>query len=261
MHISELVPQPGERHGIFGGTRAGKSGFQDWTMREIQASRPDAMQVLVDTKPRFRAETEKGLRPAWRRDAAHRYTSWAKGPVLPNSVAVDIWNDKPFAGTFQRPGEIVILQSGEVADWKRILVLLDAFVKANISGRERRIIVDECLDFYGQNTWSIDAKNDVLARAARAGGERTIGIDLGAHQVQGLPRTVRKMLSRVTLFHLRNDDADMKYLHDIGIRDDRSPEGNYIFKQWTIQPGGTLSKPVIATLNLPDSYLKQLAPT
>jgi hypothetical protein len=147
MHISDLVPQPGERHAVFGGTRAGKSGFQDWSLREIQASRPDAMQILIDTKPRFRAETEKGLRPQWRHDASHRYQSWAKGPVVPNSVVVDIWNDKPFAGTFQRPGEVVILQSGEAADWKRILTLLDAFVKANINGRERRIIVDECLDF------------------------------------------------------------------------------------------------------------------
>lgn len=147
MHIADLAPQPGERHAIFGGTRAGKSAFQDWSLRYIQHTRPEAMQVLVDTKPRFRAETEKGLRPKWRRDASHRYSDWSKGPIVPNSVVVDIWNDKPFAGTFQKPGEIVILQSGEESDWKRILALLDVFVKANVHGRERRLIVDECLDF------------------------------------------------------------------------------------------------------------------
>lgn len=147
MHISELIPEPGERHGIFGGTRAGKSAFQDWSLREIQRTRPDAMQILIDTKPRFRAETEKSLRPRWRRNAAHRYESWSKGPVVPNSVVVDLWDDKPFRGIFERPGEIAILQSGETADWRRMLVLLDGFVKANIKGRERRLIVDECLDF------------------------------------------------------------------------------------------------------------------
>jgi hypothetical protein len=146
-NISDLVPGPGERHVVFGGTRAGKSALQDWSIRSVQYHRPEAMQILVDTKPRFRAETEKGLRPGWRRNAAYRYGSWSKGPVLPNSVVVDIWNDKPFAGTFTKPGEIVILQSGEASDWRRMLQLLNAFVKANFHGRERRIIVDECLDF------------------------------------------------------------------------------------------------------------------
>ena len=146
-HISDLVPEPGERHAIFGGTRAGKSAFQEWSLRTIQRERPNAMQVLVDTKPRFRAECEKGLRAKWRRSAAHRYEDWASGPVVPHSVVVDLWSDRPFAGTFAEPGEIVILQSGDAKDWKRILELLDGFVKANIKGRERRIVVDECLDF------------------------------------------------------------------------------------------------------------------
>ena len=115
--------------------------------------------------------------------------------------------------------------------------------------------------FYQRNTWGIDPQNDVFYHAARAGGERNIGIDLGAHQVQGVPRRVRKMLSRVTLFHLRNDTADMKYLNDIGITDEASPKGDYVFKQWRVQPGGTLSVPVTGMLELPQSYLSQLAPT
>jgi hypothetical protein len=146
LHISELTPAEGERQGIFGGTRSGKSSYQDWQIREIQHTRPDAMQILVDSKPRYRAETERGPFRKGRRNAAHRYTSWAKGPILPNSVVVDLWDDKPFANLF-KPGEVVILQSGESADWKRMLALLDAFVKANFKGRERRVCVDECLDF------------------------------------------------------------------------------------------------------------------
>jgi hypothetical protein len=146
MHISDLTPDEGEREGIFGGTRSGKSSYMDWQIREIQHSRPDAMQILVDSKPRYRAETVRGPFRRGRRNASHLYTSWAKGPVLPNSVAVDLWDDKPFANLF-RPGEVVILQSGESVDWKRMLALLDAFVKANFKGRERRVVVDECLDF------------------------------------------------------------------------------------------------------------------
>jgi hypothetical protein len=146
-HISDLTPKPGERAAIFGGTRAGKSAFQEWSLRTVQEERASAMQILVDTKPRFRAETIKGLRPTWRKDASKLYESWTSGPTIPNSVAIDLWSEKPFKGTFEKPGEIVILQSGEERDWKRMLQLLDGFVKANIKGRERRLIFDECLDF------------------------------------------------------------------------------------------------------------------
>jgi hypothetical protein len=260
MHIQELTPDPGERHMIFGGTRSGKSSFQDWSLRTVQATRPDAMQILVDTKPRFRAETERGPFGRGRRNAAHRYSSWSKGPVVPNSVALDLWDDNPFRGVFQRPGEIAVLQSGESQDWKRILALLQAYTKANVSGRERRVIVDECLDFYQRNTWGIDPKNDVFYRVARAGGERNIGLDMGAHQVSGVPPLILKMLSRATLFHLRTD-RDMKYLQDIGIRDAESPEGNYVFRQYRVQPGGVVSDPITGSLELPESYLAQLSTT
>lgn len=146
-HISSLIAQPGERTAKFGGTRSGKSSFQEWEFRTVQRERPTAMQILVDTKPRFRAEKERGPFRRGRRSAAKRYESWAKGPVVPNSVVVDLWDEKPFRGLWKEPGEIAIMQSGESRDWKRMLALLDAFTKAQIKGRERRIIVDECLDF------------------------------------------------------------------------------------------------------------------
>lgn len=116
------------------------------------------------------------------------------------------------------------------------------------------------LGFYQRNSWSIDPKNDVIYRAARTGGERNVGIDLGAQRIRGMPPLVLHMLSRLTLFHLRTDN-DMAYLQDIGIRDAESPEGNYIFRQYAIEPGGTVSKPVTGKLALPESYLRQLSNT
>lgn len=114
--------------------------------------------------------------------------------------------------------------------------------------------------FYQRNSWGIDPKNDTFYRIARAGGERNIGLDMGAHQVSGVPPLILKMLSRATLFHLRTD-ADMKYLQAIGIKDAESPDGNYVFKQYTVEPGGTVSNAVTGTLELPDSYLAQLSAT
>jgi len=53
----------------------------------------------------------------------------------------------------------------------------------------------------------------------------------------------------------------MKYLREIGIPDAKSPDGDYIFRQYRIQPGGTVSKPVTGKLALPEWYLSQLSDT
>jgi hypothetical protein len=219
------------------------------------------MQILVDTKPRFRAETEKhpwDPRGRKRRDASWRYEHWNKGPEVPNSVLVDLWEDHPFRGLWHTPGEIAIMQSGNPAEWRRMLQLLTAFTDAHVKDRARHITADEVLDFYGRTTWSINQKNDVFYRASRAGRERLVGITLGAQRVYGLPIMVRNMFSRVTLYHL-DEDKDMKYLNQNGIPDAASPKGDFIFKQWKKERGGPVGEPITARLRLPQAYLDQLS--
>lgn len=264
VHISELLPQPGERVLTFGRSRTGKSSLMDWEVREVQRSRPTCMQILVDSKPRFRAEKIRGpFRYKNRRDASKLYKHWSKGPVVPNSVVVPIWDDHPFRGLWHKdnPSEVAIMQSGDSADWKRMLQLLTAFTAAHIKDRERRIVVDETLDFYNRNTWGIDGRNDPFYRTARAGGERAIGIELGAHRVHGMPPLILNMASRVNLFHLAND-SDMRHLQqNVGIRDAESPIGDFVFRQWAVKPGGKLSEPFTGRAAYPQSYLDQLSAT
>lgn len=258
--IDDLVPAPGQREIVLGGTRAGKSAYQEWVTRRVAALRPEAMQIIVDTKPRFRAETERmRLNPRGRRSAAWRYKDWASGPVVPGSVLVPMDDPHPFRGMFRTPGEIAILQSGEAADWLHMLQILNGFVRAHIRDRERRIIVDEALDFYQRNTWGISPRDDVFYRASRAGGERNIGLSLGAHRVHGLPPLVLSMASVFVVFHLRQD-ADMAYLHQYGVPEDHlSPAGNYVFHRYQVQPGGTVSDPFRGKCEYPRAYLEQLA--
>lgn len=264
VHIQNLIPGPGERVFTGGRSRSGKSSLMDWEIREIQHSRPSCMQILIDTKPRFRAEKIRGpVSYRNRRDASKLYKSWTKGPVVPNSVVVPIWDDHPFRGLWNsdNPSEIAIMQSGDAADWKRMLQLLTGFANAHIGDRERRVVVDESLDFYQRNTWGIDGRNDPIYRIARAGGERSIGLELGAHRVHGLPPLVLNMLSRVNLFHL-SSDSDLKHLRDsVGIKDAESPKGDFVFRQWVVRPGGELSEPFTGRVTYPQSYLDQLSAT
>jgi hypothetical protein len=196
--------------------------------------------------------------PKSRRSAAWRYQSWRKGPIVPNSVVCDINSEHPFRGLWTRPGEVVIMQSGDQEEWRRMLLLCMHFVRAQIGDRERHLHADEVLDFYGRTTHSLMNRNDVFYLTARSGGERNIGESLGSQRVYGLPILVRNMFSRVTLFNL-TEAKDAKYLSANGIPDAEPPTGNYMFRQWTKQPGGGISQPGLHTLTLPDSYLSQLA--
>lgn len=257
--LDDLVTQPGEGHALYGTTRSGKSCHLDWNMRCIQDTRPDCMQALVDTKPRFRAETERmPLNPRGRMSAAWRYEHWRKGPVLPGSVLVDIWADHPFRGLWTKPGEIAIMQSGDSQDWRRILQLLSQFVRAHIKDRERHVSVDEVLDFYGRTTHSIDNRHDVFYLIARSGGERLIGETLGSQRVYGLPILIRNMMRRVTLYQL-SEEKDINYLSANGIRDAKAPNAAHVFRQWVKEPGGMFGQPFTGKLTLPDEYLDQLA--
>lgn len=249
---------------MYGGTRTGKSSFMDWSMRHISETRPNAMQLVADTKPRFRAEKiAYGPGNRWRKSAEKLYKGWASGPVLPNSVVVPMSDDKSFKGLWsdRYPGEIAVMQSDELSGWVRMNQLMNEFVKIQTTDGERLIVVDEGLDFYQRNTLGIDARRDVILRTARAGGERNIGLMFGAHRPHGIPPLLNTLSSRVTLFYLRFG-RDMRYLWEMGIPEDEfPPAGNYIFKQYTIKPGGVVSDPLKCRLALPDSYLKQLSAT
>lgn len=264
VHIGNLVPERGERVATLGGSRTGKSSFQDWIMRTIQDERPNAAQLVMDSKPRYRAQTIKHpWFPKKRRPVKKLYASWAAGPTVPNSVHVNIWEDHPFRGLWDKehPGEIAIMQGETREDHIRMLALAMAFVRAQWKDRERRLIFDETLDFYGRNGYSIDGKNDALYLAARAGGERGIGTEFGAHRVLGIPHLILMQLSRVNLFHLVSDN-DMRHLQTtVGIKDAESPSGDFVFRQWVKKPGGTLSEPFTGRATYPQSYLDQLSAT
>jgi hypothetical protein len=266
VEYEELCADSGERHIVYGGTRTGKSSFMDWEMRHCQENRPQAMQLVADTKPRFRAETiAYGPNNAWRKNAAKEgvYDSWAAGPIIPNSVQVNFRSPHPFRGLWdekERAGEIAIMQGSEVHEWLIMLGLMNEFVRKQMI-RERRLVVDEGLDFYQRNTLGIDPKKDPILRTARAGGERNIGLLFGAHRPFGVPPLLNTLSSRVTLFHLRLE-RDMRYLFEMGIPEtETSPKGNYVFQQYSVAPGGVVTGPAVARFVYPEAYLKQLSAT
>ena len=264
--FDDFLPQRAERTLIYGGTRSGKSSLADWIMRRILAQRPTAMPLLLDTKPRFRAEFEAwGPGYRFRRSAEKLYSSWEAGPVFPGSVVmpldIDLESSNPFKNFWKNPGELCVLQSGDAHDRLQMLRIARKYIQINPGRRERLIWVNEGMDFYQRTSMGIMANNDVILDAARAGGERGIGILFEAHRPKGIPPLLNTLTSRVFLFHLRFG-GDMRYLWDMGIpEEDDMPEGDYIFKHYKILPGGTVSVPDAVRMTYPKWYLDQLSQT
>jgi hypothetical protein len=262
--FSDLLPQRGERSLIYGGTRSGKSSLADWIVRKTMEQRPDMMPLLLDTKPRFRAEFQAyGPGNRWRKKAEPLYTSWEAGPIFPGSVVmpldIDLDSSNPFKGFWKNPGELCVLQSGNGRDRVRMLEIARKYLNINPKRRERLLWVNEGMDFYGRTSMSVDPRNDVILDCARAGGERGFGLLFEAHRPKGIPPMLNTLTSHVYLFHLRFS-GDMRYLYDMGIpEEDDMPEGDYIFKHYKIQPGGTVSTPHTVKMNYPKSYLDQLS--
>jgi hypothetical protein len=254
----QLLPEVAERHNIFGTSRSGKSTHLDMEMRARQSERPEAWQLLLDTKPRFRAETERGITPGSRRNASWRYRAWSAGPVLPGSVLVNIWDDHPFRGLWKRPGEIAIMQSGDHKDWLRMLELSMGFVRAQVGDTERHLTADEVLDFYGRTTHSIKNAADVFYLASRSGGERMIGETLGAQRIHGIPIMIRNQATRQTLYQLE-EEKDLGYLISNGIPHASVPRQRFVFNQWVKEPGGLFGPTFTGHLAVPQEYLDQLA--
>src|SRR6185312_4256112 len=98
MSLEEIAPKKGERALIIGGSRSGKSTLLDHLVQYSVKTRPDIEVLMLDTKPRFRAEIEKfGPRNKFVRDADRNYNDWAPGPVVPGSVRLNIHADNPLA--------------------------------------------------------------------------------------------------------------------------------------------------------------------
>lgn len=263
MDLSQIAPSKGERVLIIGGSRTGKSSLLDMLARYAEYDRPNIQKLLLDTKPRFRAEIERfGPRNKFVRDADYHYDDWEPGPVIPGSVLANIHADSPLANQWRDRCRTVILQSGETHERARILQIADNWFKTRIPNADRMLVVDELLDFYHPNGLCIHPRCNVPLKINRAGGERGFSGLYGAQRPKGIPIQISEELSILYLFHLRYEN-DMRFLWDMGVPREITPpkEENWAFKVIRITPGGRAEYQGLFRLQLPSSYTSQLSDT
>lgn len=224
-------PKTGGEHGLcIGGTGSGKSTLAEQLIRSYLQLHPRGHVVILDSKPRFRAQ----LYPNGTK-IRRLYKGWAHGTSLPGSVRVTTPEEYDLARKLG--ARLIIAQSLDLRDEPNYPMLAHiarhAMNKAKLT-EPRLIVVDETLDFFGPNGQPVRGVRYNLARIARGGRELGVSGLFLSQRVKGIPAQLREALTKLWLFRFDNPE-DVKLLADAGapveILD--TPTADYIFLHWT----------------------------
>ena len=227
LDLAQISLRKAERGMVVGGVESGKSTLGELLGREflVRYQREKARRLLLDTKPRYRAEkTAQGL------SAKRLYRTWDHGPTVPGSMLVEQPSDLDLA--WKVGVRTAIAQSdGTYASLPRLLAISDKFLAQSRTGRPQLAQVDETMDFYGP-TGNPRGSSDVITRFARTGRERGTAALYGSQRTKGIPATLLQEVTRLYLFHL-DYEQDMKRLYEMGLPEwVESPRGEHEFYYW-----------------------------
>lgn len=213
-----------ERAFCVGGVGTGKSELSERLARLFCAhyARLGARRLIVDSKPRFRAEyTAQGT------SAKRRYRKWSHGQYIPGSVVAD---DPRDLGLAFDQSNTVIVQGQGAKDIPRLVSSVEWFLEHSRHSRPQLVQIDETMDFYHQNGSPIGG-NDAIVRTARAGRERGTSGLYCAQRTRGIPVTLMEEMDR--LYALRIDaKGDAKRLQEMGAPEFALPSEKQQFMYW-----------------------------
>jgi hypothetical protein len=214
-----------ERGLLVGGTDTGKSTLAEALMVEFYLRYGSSRILILDSKPRFRAERDHHGRPAKR-----RYRSWSHGPTVPNSVVVATPDQLDTA--WSTGARIAIAQGVKDRDIPALLACARRFLDTSRANRPQLLMVDETMDFFSPNG-APRGGDDVLVRVARAGRERGTSALYCTQRTRGIPAQLMEELSRCYLFRL-DYKADVKRLWEMGFPPGvEPPTVRHSFVYWT----------------------------
>lgn len=217
-----------ERGFVLGGVDTGKSTLAEALSVDFMARYPKARCMIVDTKPRFRAEWEvSGF------SAKRRYRRWDHGPTVPGSVVID--DPAQLALAWQTGARWVIAQATE---GRRQIPMVVACVaelfRTSRASQPSLVYVDETMDLFGV-TGSPIGGDDAVIRVARSGRERGISGLYCSQRTRGIPATLMEELSK--LYLLRVDfTKDLARLPEMGAPEAMAramPTAERVFLYWT----------------------------
>ena len=217
--------QPRGRGMIFGYSGAGKSVLAERLIEHFLETRSNPRVVILDGKPRFRAQWE-----LTGRSARHRYKKWQRGPVVPESAVVDLAGDPrdELRSAWILGARVAIVQTDDPAQIPLLRTFGRAFYADSADKYDQLLYSDETADFFG--TTGAAARGDALLQIVRSGRERNVSFLGAAQRPKGLPHSFLTELQQAYIFRL--DAAnDIKHLEDMGLpMTALPPDQDYVFR-------------------------------
>lgn len=215
-----------ERAFLLGGTGAGKTTLEELLIADFYTRYPTSRILILDSKPRFRAEyLPNGL------SAKRHFRRWKPGPAIPGSVLVR--DGEEMEAAWQLGARIVVCQCSTMAERPLLVGAADRFYNDSSYKTPQLLCVDETCDFFQVNGSPIAGSSDSLIRVARAGRELGTAGLYCTQRARSIPSSIIEELSQLYLFYLDGDN-DLKRCVEMGApKWIQPPTEPYEFMFWT----------------------------
>ncbi len=221
---SRLSLRRNDRALLTGGTRSGKSTLGDFLGMSFttQYRHLEARRMILDTKPRFRAQ--------WRlsgRTTKRLYKNWGHGPCVPDSVLVT--DPADLRAAWATKHRTVVVQAPYGGNIGLQCACLQLFLEDSRYNRPQLVHVDEALDFFHGNGM---ARNDIIVKLPRAGAERGTASLFCSQRTKGFSPQLLELINLLYAFRLDFAD-DAKRFQEFGCPPFMLPTEDHEFRYWS----------------------------
>lgn len=223
-----LMMEQNSRAFLVGETGTGKSTLMEVMLKEYllgySTKKIPARALIIDTKPRFRAEKElNGLST----NISRRYAKWGYGSgVLGGSYVLSRVGSikSQLDQVWGLGGSIAIISCEREDEWEYATSVARVFYERYGASHPRILLVDELADFFKYRSMA-----DIFQRVARNGRERGCALIAGSQRPRKIPVEVMTELKRIYMFRLEFSD-DIEHIYKFGVpKDTIMPDGFSFF--------------------------------
>jgi hypothetical protein len=225
IDFGEISLRERERGFLLGGTGSGKTTLEEFLIADFSNRYESSRILILDSKPRFRAEYFANGLPAKR-----AFKHWKPSSTIPGSVLIR--EASQLEDAWRLGARIVVAQCERQAERYRLVECAEKFYNTARHTRPQLMCVDETADFFHQNGAPIGG-SDALVRIARSGRERGTAALYCSQRAKSIPSSIIEELTQLYLFVL-DGRADLKRCVEMGAPEwIEPPEDPFEFMLWS----------------------------
>lgn len=224
LKMSHISLDIGQRGIILGMTRVGKSTLAEQLIAGWRAKYPQARTIILDSKPRFKAEHELDGRTT---NMSKRYRQWDHGAFVPGSVVLPLKNiASEVKMAWSLKYNTIVAQ---IADRRDIWKLDEALREVYLNRQPKRplfVYADELNNFFRAEG---RRAHHTIVTILTSGGELSVAFLGAAQRPRNISIEAVESMTKCYWFFTPYGE-DIKHLKDMGVPSHaRSPRNFYQF--------------------------------